>query len=518
MSKTTPARVVERHGLRKRIPPTRLCLCLLITAALIFGGLANGQVRKSKSLDRNITHYIAELTRKLPVTPGLAVAIVQGDKIVFAKGFGYRDLKAKLPVTPQTQFYIASTTKSFTATAAKLLADEGKFDLDVPIKKYFPNLVLKSPLSVEQITVRDLLTHRSGIVNEAINFRAAFTGQIDNVIVLELLGNYTKPVSPEFRYSNIGYIVCAAAMEKSAGETWQQIVERKIIAPMNLRSTSAFASKARTSGDFALPYLAENGDFAELPYKADSTMHAAGGMVSSAEDLAKWLVVNMNGGKFEGKQIIPAASLEEILAPQINQKREFYKFKRYGYSLGWNIGSYNGEKFIHCFGEFPGFRPHVSFMPEHKIAVVVLVNESTNAFSLPDLVAADIYDFLIRGKALQVEANPRVDEYIAGLQKEREKKSITQAGDKNPKAIPSFEPRMYIGKYENPEWGEIIIAADGKNLHATFGSLSSALSPLTREAFEVNFLVAPVAKLTFKIDSNSSVTGLSFMGQPFSKL
>lgn len=505
-------------GLSKQLQQFNRSFSLFVISTLVFSGLANAQMQQDKSLESKVNQYVAELTKKLPVTPGLAVAVVRGDKIVFAKGFGYRDVRAKLLVTRNTQFYIASTTKSFTATAAKLLADEGKFDLDAPIRKYFPTLVLKSPLSAEQITVRDLLTHRSGIANEAINFRAAYSGQINNDIVLDLLGNYGKSVSPDFRYSNIGYVVGAVAMEKAAGETWQQIVERKIIAPMNLKSTSAFASKAKASGDFALPYLAANGDYTELPYKEDGTMHAAGGMVSSAEDLAKWLVVNMNGGEFEGKQIIPAASLEEILAPQINQKRDFYKFKRYGYSLGWNIGTYNSDKFVHCFGEFPGFRPHISFMPEHKTGVVVLVNESTVAFLLPDLIATDIYDYLIYGKPLQTNANPKIDEYVINLQKEKAKKEIAQTGDKKDETRPTLELGIYAGTYENREWGKIVVATDGKMLSAKFGSLSSSLLPLTSDTFEVKFMASQTSKMTFKIESNANISGLSFMGQSFAKV
>ncbi len=508
-------------GLGKQLQQFNRSFSLFVISTLVFSGLANARMQQDKSLESKVNQYVAEVTKKLPVTPGLAVAIVRGDKIVFAEGFGYRDVKAKLPVTRNTRFYIASTTKSFTATAAKLLADEGKVDLDAPVKKYFPNLVLKSPLSAEQITIRDLLTHRSGIVNEAINFRAAYSGQINNDIVLDVLGNYGKSVSPEFRYSNIGYIVGAVALEKAAGETWQQIVERKIITPMNLRSTSAFASKAQTSGDFALPYLAENGSFTELSYKDDSTMHAAGGMVSSAEDMAKWLIVNMNDGKFEGKQIISAASLEEILAPQINQKRDFYKFKRYGYSLGWNIGTYNGDKFIHCFGEFPGFRPHVSFMPEHRTGVVVLVNESTDAFLLPDLIATDIYDHLIYGKPLQTDANPKIEEYISNLQKERDEKakkvSARTSGTKD-EARPTLEPGIYVGTYENREWGKIVVTTDGKMLSAKFGSLFSSLLPVTSDTFEVRFLASQINKMTFKIESNANVSGLSFMGQSFAKV
>ena len=468
--------------------------------------------------------YVAELSKRLPVTPGLSIAVVSGDKIVYARGFGYRDLKAKLPVTPQTQFYIASTTKAFTATAAKLLADEGKFDLDAPLKKYFPNLVLKAPLAAEQITIRDLLTHRSGISNEAINFRTAYTGQYDANVLLELLANYSKPVSPEFRYSNIGYLVAALAMEKAAGETWQQIVERKLFRPLGLKSTNAYASKAKASGDFALPYLAaEGGTFTELPYKEDSTMHAAGGIWSGAEDLAKWLIVNMNGGKYAGQQIIPAASLEEILAPQINQKRDFYRFKRYGYSLGWNIGTYNGDKLIHCFGEFAGFRPHVSFMPEHKFGVVVLVNESTEAFSLPDLIACDIYDHLLGRRPLNANANPEIDKYVANLQKERDerakKAAAAPAGNATEKkSEPTLALAAYAGDYENPEWGKITISAAADTLSLRFGVITSTLTHLTGDTFGATLRPGDNSRVTFKVDANTGVSALSVVGQNFARV
>jgi CubicO group peptidase (beta-lactamase class C family) len=498
---------------------------------LSFNGL--GQVRPSNadaSSPRNaslaaLDAYVAELSKRLPLTPGLSIAVASGERVVYARGFGFRDLKAKLPVTPQTQFYIASTTKSFTATAAKLLADEGKFDLDAPLKKYFPNLTLKTPLSAEQITIRDLLTHRSGISNEAINFRTAYTGQHDAGVLLELLASYSKPVSPEFRYSNIGYLITALAMEKATGETWQQIVERKLFQPLELRSTTAYASKARASGNFALPYLANaNGTFDELPYKEDSTMHAAGGISSSAEDLAKWLVMNMNGGRYGGRQIIPASSLEEVLAPQINQKRDFYRFKRYGYSLGWNIGTYNGDKFIHSFGEFHGFRPHVSFMPERKLGVVVLVNESTDAFTLPDLIACDIYDHLLGRKTLNATTNPEIDKYLAGLQKGKEERASRKAasgaagGATEKKSEPTLPLAAYAGEYENPEWGKISINLNAGTLALHFGVINSTLSHLTGDTFEARLRPGDASRLTFKVDANTGVTALSVVGQNFARV
>ncbi|HEV2860573.1 MAG TPA: serine hydrolase [Pyrinomonadaceae bacterium] len=491
---------------------------ILFIVGLGLVGHPNASGRQQKGELEGLSPYVKGLLERLPVTPGLAVAVVRGDRIVYAEGFGRRDLKANLPVTPQTQFYIASTTKSFTATAVKLLADEGKLDLDAPIKKYFPDLALKPPLSAEQISLRDLLTHRSGIDNEPITFRTAYTGQYDADLILKLLADYSRPVSPEYRYSNLGYVVAGYAVEKATGETWQRAVERKVLDPLGLTSTSCFASKAKAGGNLALPYRAENGGFTELPYKEDNTMHAAGGIVSSAEDLAKWIIVNMNGGRLGGKQVIPAAAVEEILSPQINQRRSFYKFKRYAYGLGWNIGTYDGEKLIHCFGEFPGFRPHVSFMPEHKIGVVVLANESADASPLTDLIACDIYDHLLGKKPLRAEPNPLVDEFIANMKREREARAKRTTPPAASPAAPTLELKDYAGVYDNPEWGRLVVAFDSGSLSVKFGNLSSPLTHLSGDAFEARLKLVNPARLTFKADPAAGASGLNMMGQTFTKL
>jgi hypothetical protein len=231
----------------------------------------------------------------------------------------------------------------------------------------------------------------------------------------------------------------------------------------------------------------------------------------------------MNGGKYAGRQIIAASSLEEILAPQINQKRDFYRFKRYGYSLGWNIGTYNGDKFIHCFGEFHGFRPHVSFMPERKIGVVVLVNESTDAFSLPDLIACDIYDHLLGRKTLSANTNPEIDKYVANLQKEKDDRAkkasaITTTSTPQNKSEPTLALTAYAGEYENPEWGKITITANANTLSLRFGVITSTLVHLTGDTFEAKLRPGDTSRVAFKVDANTGVTALSVVGQNFARV
>ena len=510
----------------KRIFAFALLVCLMCGATKSVA--ARGQRGRAGAQPRGATHklaglreYVAALLARLPVTPGLSVAVVEGDRVVFAEGFGYRDVARRLPATAHTQFYIASTTKSFTATAAKLLAHEGKIDLDAPVKTYLPELKLPPPLAPEQISLRDLLTHRHGIGNESLEYRTAYTGQYDEAEIFRLLREQTRVIPPTFNYSNIGYLVTSYAMLHATGETWQQIIQRKLLDPLNLSATTCSASKVRASADYALPYLAEGGAFIELPYKQDNTMHAAGGMASSAEDLARWLVVNMNGGRLDGRQVIPAVVLEETLAPQIDQKRTFYKFDRYAYSLGWNIATYEGDKLVHCFGTYDGFRPHISFMPAHKLGVVVLANESRDALFLPDLVAADIYDHLLRGAPLRVAGNARVEELEAAWKKSqdtRAQRAAARAKGRDTSARPTLEMNAYAGTYENPAFGRIVITSEGDALRARLGNLASPLAHVARDEFEITFIPSQPNSVVFQVNKETGVSGFKLGGQTFSRV
>lgn len=454
--------------------------------------------------------YVEELMKKLPVVPGLAIAVVKGDKVIFAQGFGYRNVKSKLPVTPQTLFYIASTQKSFVAATVKMLADEGKLDLDVPVRTYLPNLNLPSPLSADHISLRDLLVHRSGISNDALEFRTSFSGQSDKEEMLKLLNTASKPISRSFSYSNIGTIITGYAMENAAGESYQQLIQKKILDPLEMKDTTFYSSKALASSNVALPYLAENGEFIELPYKQDNQMHAAGGMVSTADDLAKWLIMNINNGAYLGKQIISPRSMAEIQSAQINQKRTFYKFNRYAYSLGWDIADYEGDVLLHRFGVYPGFKPHVSFMPAHDLGVIVLTNESDDGYYIADVIASDIYDHLLRRKPFQVNSNPKVEKQIARMQQRLERKKQREAKEQETKANtnPTLELKAYTGIYESPEYGRIVVTMENNSLIIKLGNLSAMAKHSGGDAFQTIFFLGDNDKVTFTASRKEGVTKL----------
>ncbi len=454
------------------------CCCataFALIAALLLPSIAFNQENKDGSMAGKLEPFIQEVFA-LDLSPGMGVAVVRGNEVVYANGFGFADIKTQRRVTPETIFYIASTTKSFTAFAAALLHQRGKLNLDAPVSRYLPALRLQSPLSADSISMRDLLTHTHGIDNDGpVVFRTAFSGEHTNKQLIELLSAH-KPASTgrAFSYGNIGYNIAGLAMDAALGASWKEVLQKEIFKPLGMKSTTAYMSKA-DHNRLALPYIAEEKGYRPHYAKSDANMHAAGGHVTTVLDLARWLIVHLNAGRIDGKQVFPAEVVAETHRQQADQDRNFGNYHRYGWGLGWDLGTFEGDTLIHRFGSFPGFRSHVSFMPRHKIGVVVLVNESFLGSRLADMVASCIYDRLLEKTG--VEEKHR--NLLAQFKEESAKGRARIAEDRAKRAArPQQLPHplaAYTGAYENAEYGRMDWrVVDGK-LEASMGLLHSSV-------------------------------------------
>lgn len=335
------------------------------------------------------------------LTPGLGVAVAAGDRVAWSQGFGTADGRTGRQVTPATPFYIASSTKSLTATAAVLAAHVGELDLDAPMVRYLPNLRLPEGVDPSSIRVRDLLTLTHGLAGGGpVVLRTAFTGEFTRDQLLELL-QYHEPTGRRgaFDYNNLGYNLLGMVLEAAyGGEGWKEIVERLVLEPLGMSSTSAYASHFHPD-ELALPHSLGPDGFGRLPLmKTDANLHAAGGHFATATDLARYLAAHQSEGWLEGQSVLPAAPLESTHRRHVVQDRRFGPYHRFGWGLGWDLGTYEGDTLVHRFGGFAGYRSHMSFMPEHDLAVVVLVNGDGPASPAADLVATYVYDRLL-GKA-----------------------------------------------------------------------------------------------------------------------
>jgi CubicO group peptidase (beta-lactamase class C family) len=419
--------------------------------------------------------FISQLYRAAfpeEIAPAIAVAVVQGDQVFYLGGFGYADLEARRKATPQSVFYIASATKPFVALMAALNHQQKRIDLDAPLSRYLPELKLAPGLSADQITLRQLLTHTHGISNNGpVVFRTAFSGEYTTQTLIQLLAKHQKE-STDFRYGNIGYVVASLAIDNAVKENWKRALQRQVLAPLGMKSTTPYVSQVPKE-KLAQPYLARN-SYERLFYaKADANMHAAGGLVSSAEDMARWLLVNINAGQIKGKRVFPAEVIEETHKKYAEQRAEAGGITRTGYGLGWNIGAYDGETVLQHNGGFSAFYAHVSFMPERKIGVVVLANEPLIGARLAELIAQYAYDSFLRKPDFNEKWAQRLATLPKSVKDARQKTAEDLARRKARPQTLTHPLEAYAGVYESEEGGRMVWQVSNSRLSVTLGVLQS---------------------------------------------
>jgi CubicO group peptidase (beta-lactamase class C family) len=491
-------------------------------ATTIVGQSSRGDVRTAQS-SRDLDRFISDLHKAFypePVAPGIVVVVVKDSRVIFLKGFGYADLEAKRPVTPQTVFYIASSAKPFFGLTAALLDHKELIDLDAPLSTYLPGVKLQPPLSLDTIKLRSLLTHTHGIGEGPVNFRLSFSGQGTPSQLRELLGTHApSKTGNEFVYGNLGYQVASLALESALKDSWKEIVERTVMRPLGMKNTTT--SMSRVNADrLAAPYVIGAEDYTRLYYaKADANMHAAGGIVTTGEDLAKWLEVNINRGRLSGKQTFPAAVVANTHRWQVDQDTQFAWVRRYGYGLGWNIGSYEGETLVHHHGGFSAFYAHVSFMPRPRLGVAVLTNEVVLGDVLAENVAQYVYDTLLglTGTKFRWEKRLAAAPQIAKRERERiVAERERRASRQKPLPHPLEE---YAGVYESAEGGRMEWRVTEGQLEVSFGALWSKAEVFDAAKNELRVELQPGRGQVIAFDfSGGRALGLTVAGMKFKKV
>ena len=452
--------------------------------------------------------------------PGASIAVVTRDGPAYLRGFGVRDVHTREPVTPATGFYIASSTKSFTGMLAGILDQRGVISLDAPLSRYLPELRMNAPLSADSVTLRSLLTHTSGLHNEPVVFRTAFTGVHDDAMLIRLLGHST-PIPRTYRYDNLGYVVAALAMERATGREWQDLLRDELFRPLGMMHTTARISEARAAGwPLASPHITGSDSVMRVTMeKQDNTMHAAGGMVTTAEDLVRWVQAQLNGGRVDGRQVIPQAVVRAAHTPYATQTDTFYRYVRTGYGLGWQSADYEGERMIHHFGGFEGWRAHISFLPDRGIGVVVLINDSSPIGGpAPDVIATYAYDLLLGRPGVNAKYAAERERLVANAAEMRQR--IRADWERRAARPPTPDERkpFFAGTYENEMMGTLDVRLrDNRELWATLGNLSARLDPFTRpDALRVELLPGSGQPVQFFFrDAATPADSLNLNGRVF---
>jgi CubicO group peptidase (beta-lactamase class C family) len=373
---------------------TRLILLVvLVVAAIILPSYASPATPAvTPELQQRLDLLVEQLEqqRQTQHVPGMAIAVVKDDEVVLAHGFGTASVEEETPVTPETVFAIGSSTKAFTATLVGMLVDEGKMDWDDPVTDYLPYFQMNVESSNEnaEITLRDVLSHRTGFTRMSLLFAS---GQIprDEVLLDATKAEPYAPFREKFYYSNVMYMSAGVAAGKAAGTDWDTLVAERIFEPLGMKSTTTSVTQAENDSRLASGYLWDEDlqDYEYKPMRDVDNIGPAGSINSNVLDMAQWLRLQLNRGKFEGDRLISEESLSETWTTQIDITENV------GYGMGWMIREWEGQRVVEHGGNVDGFSAEVAMLPESDLGFVLLTNASVSP--LPQSAANIVWDTLL---------------------------------------------------------------------------------------------------------------------------
>lgn len=318
----------------------------------------------------SIEEYAEKRRNELGI-PGMSLVIVKDDAVIFSKGFGYKDLEKKVPVTADTQFPIASATKAFTGLSVLMTAEDGKFSLSDSPKKVLPYFKMADPDTDKNITIRDLLTHSSGLTRTDL---AMITGRLTRQELIRVVGE-AKPdakLGEKFGYQNVMYAAAGEAVAEAQKMPWERFVPERIFKPLGMANSSLTAADMQKAKDYAFGYNynTDTKEHIRVPFREIPDTAPAGAINSSANDMAKWLRFLTNRGKAGDKQLISEASFAEWIKPHM----KVTPTGSVSYGLGWFIQTWNGMTVVQHGGNIDGFTSMVGFIPEKKLGFALLMN------------------------------------------------------------------------------------------------------------------------------------------------
>ena len=503
----------------------KIKIILLMVAS--FTSLAScGQTTtfSKQQLAHQVDSFVNLTMQKIPAIPGMVISLVDENGPFFIKGYGWADKEARIKADENTLYYIASCTKSFMGLAAAMLDQEKKILLDSSFKKYLTAIHFKNEIG-NNVTNRNLLTHTSGLENNPLVFRMAFSGAIEKDEILNLLSDATvaeKPIGV-FDYDNLGYNIYGLELQEHLHVKWQDLLQEKIFSPLGMKHTTAYISLAeKNKWKMAAPYDAGgvNGLTRLYLTKKDNTMQSAGGLVTSATDLAKWLQAQINLGKIHNKQIFPAAVVKAAQTGFATYEKQSYPFAAGGkYGLGWNVSKYQNENIIYHFGGYPGFKAHTSFMPDKKIGLAILSNEAAIGAAAGDILAAYIYDRVTgvagaEGQFLKklTELEDRYAKNVESVQK-----SFADRAKRTSQLTLPLD--SYVGKYHNEWFGDITVGIENNALAVSLGNLHAVSTPFTqKESIRVELIPGSGKVVFFKPDDLNKVNSLTYDGHEHKRI
>lgn len=459
--------------------------------------------------------YIGEQMRAWP-GPGLAAGVVcQGEAIL--KGYGVRDVGAGEPIDADTLFSIGSCTKGFTTMALGLLIDQGALTWDTPIRRYLPDFELWDRAATEQLTLRDLASHRSGLPrHDLMWYGSAATRE-------ELYGRLrhlqpSKPFRYVFQYQNMMYLVAGILIERVTGMTWEDFIAEHIFRPLSMTGTTTDMARVQAEPNSARPHGAGAGGIQQIPYYLLGAAGPAGAIYSNLTDMTTWLRLQLNAGQHNGQPFIDASILKEMHSPQIIMPpvpemvwRDYPEIAINASGLGWGSLIYRGHFVARHMGSINGFVAQIAFLPERNAGTMVFSNMDGNL--LPVVVTFNLLDRLLGLEPLPW--GERFRDYKAKIERQIATARQDLAARRQADRPPSHPLADYAGVYEHPAYGTLRICHAESALVATRDALEFTLTPYHYDTFELLQKGAELPLLaSFRLNESGEIDALHVPFEP----
>jgi CubicO group peptidase (beta-lactamase class C family) len=454
---------------------------IVLALACISGDRTRAQTNPPTDLDAYVTR-----TMKTFDVPGIAVAIVKDGKIVFAKGYGVRKLGDPNPVDENTLFGIGSNTKAFTAAALATLVDQGKISWDDPVYQRLPGFQMYDPYVSHEMTIRDLLTHRSGMgLGEGDLLFWPHTTFTRQEIIYRL--RFMKPASSfrsHYAYDNLLYMTAGQIIPAVTGTSWDDYVREKIFTPLGMKSTTISTTAFKPGDNYAFPHSKVDGKLQVIPFQDLDNAGPAGSINSSVAEMCKWFLVQLNHGKFPDRdgRLFNEAQSHEMWSSQtilpidepetgpLSALRGHFR----SYGLGWFLTDYKGRKLVGHSGGLSGFVTRVQLIPEENLGVVVLTN--AEQVSAMESIVFHIVDHYLGGATTDWTAAMKANDD----KNEKEAADITKnaASGHAENSKPSLAVEKYAGVYTDPWYGPATIKLQNGQLVFTLDHTPAAVADL----------------------------------------
>lgn len=401
---------------------------------------------------------------------GFAVAIVEGDKVVYAKGFGYRDYENKIPADANTLFAIGSSSKAFTSAILGQLRQEDKLSFDDSPIKYVPELKFHNDNLNNNVIIKDLMSHRTGLPRHDYSWYLFPSFDKDSLVKrIEFQEPFTG-IRQQWYYNNFMFLVQGVIAERITGKSWETNIKERFFKPLGMNRSNTSIDEMKKSSNAAFGYqLKKDSIIDKMDYYHIAGMSPAGSINSSVNDMSKWLITWVNNGKYLDQEIIPEAYVNEAMSSQMVigaglPDKEFPDMHLSNYGYGWMLSSYRGHYRVEHGGNIDGFSANVAFYPSDSLGVVVLANQ--NGSAVPSLVRNTVADRML--KTAKTDWAKRFVERREKAKKEEEEAKVKSSSNIVKNTKPSHILQEYTGSYSNPGYGEFTITKSNDSLFANF--------------------------------------------------